>query len=138
MGLSLHHIGILVKDINKSASEYSKMGYEIVSKVIHDPTQTAFVQLLKLGEDSVYIELISPDGPSSKLSNQLKKGGGLNHLCYQTPSIEETFDKMRDKGLFGLHAPVEAVAFSGRRIAWLMGRDGIPVELVETDKDEDG
>jgi methylmalonyl-CoA/ethylmalonyl-CoA epimerase len=30
-----------------------------------------------------------------------------------------------------LHKPVPAVAFEGRRIAWLMGMDGIPIELVE-------
>ena len=33
--------------------------------------------------------------------------------------------------MFILQSPVDAVAFEGKRIAWLMGKDGIPVELVE-------
>jgi methylmalonyl-CoA/ethylmalonyl-CoA epimerase len=33
--------------------------------------------------------------------------------------------------MFILQQPVDAVAFPNRKIAWLMGRDGIPIELVE-------
>ena len=74
---------------------------------------------------------MTPDGPTSKLSNALKKGGGLNHLCYSCPAIDDECRRMREADMLILQSPVEAKAFSGRRIAWLMGRDGIPVELVE-------
>ena len=43
--------------------------------------------------------------------------------------------EMELKKLFLLQAPLSATAFQGRRIAWLMGRDGIPVELVEAGSD---
>lgn len=130
--MQLHHIGVLVKDIDKAAFNYvSKFGYELKSPVIHDPVQTAFVQFLKLEGDSTYVELISPDGSESKLVAALKKGGGLNHLCYQTDNIEASYQALALQSLFILQKPVGAVAFPNRQIAWMMGRDGIPIELVE-------
>lgn len=137
MNLKLHHIGILVRNMDKAARHYvSQLGYVLRSNVLHDPVQTAHVQFLKLQDDSSYLELVAPDGPDSKLSNQLKKGGGLNHLCYAVGNIEECCERLIAGGMFSLQNPVDAVAFPGRRIAWLMGRDGIPVELVEDGYDE--
>lgn len=141
MDFRLHHTGILVKDMEKAAKEYTeRFGYEIVSKVIHDPVQTAFVQFLRGKHDSAYLELIAPDGPDSKLCNALKKGGGLNHLCYLVADIEESCRQLSQHKMFVLQPPVSATAFPGRKIAWLMGRDGIPVELVEKGREiwEDG
>jgi methylmalonyl-CoA/ethylmalonyl-CoA epimerase len=42
---------------------------------------------------------------------------------------------LRDEGLFLLQKPIEAVPFNPRRIAWVMGSDGIPIELVEPGED---
>ena len=135
MGLTLHHIGVLTPDIAKTAARYvSRFGYKICSEIVHDPVQTAYVQLLSQTGDAPFVELVFPDGPSSKLSNALKKGGGLNHLCYLCPDIEEECARLRENGMFILQLPVEARAFLGRRIAWLLGRDGIPVELLEPEK----
>lgn len=130
--LSLHHIGVLVKDISQSAAEYTeRFGYEIKSPIIHDELQTARVQFLKGIADSAYMELISPDGPQSKLTNALKKGGGLHHFCYNVMDIEESCQRLCNTGMLLLQKPMAAAAFPGRKIAWLMGLDGVPVELVE-------
>ncbi len=131
---TLDHIGILVRDIAKAAQTYAdQFGYRAASAVVHDPVQTAYVQFLDGDPSGARIELVSPDGPGSKLENALKKGGGLNHLCYLSSDIERDCRELRAKGMLLLQAPVAAEAFPGRRIAWLMGRNGIPIELVETD-----
>jgi methylmalonyl-CoA/ethylmalonyl-CoA epimerase len=130
--MELDHIGILVADISKAAETYvSRYGCRVESAILHDSVQTAFVQFLSTGSQGARIELVTPDGPQSKLSNALKKGGGLNHLCYLTSDIEIDCARLRQTGMFVLHNPVPAVAFDGRRIAWLMGKDGLPIELVE-------
>jgi methylmalonyl-CoA/ethylmalonyl-CoA epimerase len=132
MPLSLHHVGVVVADVAEAASQYARrFGYEVKSGVIHDPAQTAYVQFLKLPADSAYLELVAPDRPGSKLTGALKKGGGLNHLCYATDDLEATCRELRAEGLFPLRPPVPAAAFPGRRIAWFLGLNGIPVELVE-------
>jgi methylmalonyl-CoA/ethylmalonyl-CoA epimerase len=128
----VHHIGIVVKDIAETAEMYvRRYGFELCSPIIHDPVQTAHVQFLKLPAQSIYVELVAPDSGNSKLTNSLQKGGGLNHICYETRDIHAACEQLRAEAMIVLQRPVPAVAFSGRLIAWLMGTDRVPVELVE-------
>jgi methylmalonyl-CoA/ethylmalonyl-CoA epimerase len=130
--LRIHHLGVLVKDLEVAAGNYVRnFGYQIRSDVIHDPAQTAFVRFLVLPGDACYLELICPDGEKSMLTNALKKGGGINHVCYATSNISESVKALHASGCWILHEPQPAVAFPGRSIAWLMGTDGLLVELVE-------
>jgi methylmalonyl-CoA/ethylmalonyl-CoA epimerase len=136
MGFRLHHIGVVVEDLERAAAEYSqRWGYVVKSPVIEDPVQTARARFLKLEGDAHYLELLVPSGPDSKLSTALQKGRRLNHLCYVVPNIEAACATLRVQGMFLLQAPIEAVPFTPRRIAWLMGVDGIAIELVETGED---
>jgi len=132
MELNLHHIGILVAEIPLAASEYARrFGYVARTAIIHDPMQTAYVQFLALPGTPVYLELVAPDRPDSKLTNALRKGGGLNHLCYVVLDLEAACLHLRAEGMILIQAPIAAVAFEGRRLAWLGARDRIPIELVE-------
>ena len=132
MNAILHHIGILVSDIPEAAQLYvSRFGYRIVSEIIHDPVQTAYVQFLQGAEPAPLVELVVADGPQSKLAGALKRGGGLNHLCYRSEDIQHDCQVLTSQGMLLLQAPVPAAAFPGSRIAWLMAGDGIPIELVE-------
>lgn len=133
MTMRLHHVGIVVEDIAKQSGVYhDRFGYVTATDIINDPKQTAFVVFLRRPEDNVYLELVSPDRPESKLCSALSKGGGLHHLCYATDSIEDSCAELRNKGMTLVRAPMSAVAFGQRRVAWLMGRDGILIELVES------
>jgi methylmalonyl-CoA/ethylmalonyl-CoA epimerase len=130
--LSLHHVGVVVKDVAAACADHvRRFGYEVASPVIHEPTQTAHVQFLRLPGDSTFLELVAPDGPESRLAGALARGGGLNHVCYAVDDIDAACAALRADGLFLVHAPVPAVSFQGRRIAWLMGKDKMLVELVE-------
>ena len=122
----------MVADIEKARYAYvQRFGFEVCSPKIHDAVQTAHVLFLRQPHDATYVELVAPDGPQSKLSDALKKGGGLNHLCYATPDISASIAAMTQRGMRLVRSPVPAVAFNGRRIAWLIGRDLALVELVE-------
>lgn len=130
--MRLHHVGVLVRGVDASRCHYVRtMGYEVRSEVIHDPVQTAYVQFLSLPGAATYLEMVSPDGPGSRLSNQLKVGPGLHHLCFAVGNIEATLTDFRRNRSVIIAAPVPAVAFRGNRIAWLMNRDQLLIELVE-------
>jgi methylmalonyl-CoA/ethylmalonyl-CoA epimerase len=131
MDLSLHHVGLLVKEIKEAASLYLRLGFLQETEVIHDPTQTAYVQFFLLPGEKTYLELVTPDGDESKLANALRKGGGLNHICYATGALDETIEELRANDFFPIAAPLPGVAFKGRRIAWMLGPDRSLVELVE-------
>jgi methylmalonyl-CoA/ethylmalonyl-CoA epimerase len=130
--LNLHHVGIAVENIERQGARYIQdFGYIARTDIIHDPVQTAYVQFLRLAGDSVYLELVAPDGPASKLTNAIRHGGGLNHLCYSTANLENSCRELRNNGFILVQTPVPAAAFNQRRIAWMIGKDRVLIELVE-------
>ncbi len=132
MRFTLHHVGYAVKEIGPAAKIYiDRYGYEEITSIIHDPVQTAFVQFLRLPGDSSYLEFVAPDGPDSKLADTALRGSVLNHLCYVVDDIEQATNHLFEKGMLVLSLPRVSVAFKGRRISWLAGKDRLPIELVE-------
>ena len=134
--MRLHHVGIVVKEISEATEVYCRrFGYRWKTEVIHDPKQGAYVQFLGLTGDRVFLELVSPDGPASYLWGAVNKSGGVHHVCYAVVDIDASCADLRRKGMSLVRAPETAVAFQGRRIAWLMGRDRALIELVEEGPD---
>lgn len=131
-GMTLHHVGYAVRDLAAAAAMYAgSFGYRVATEAIHDPLQTAHVRFLRLPEDRTWLELVAPDGPASKLAKTVARRGGLHHLCYASGPLEESLEHLAAHGLLLFSQPKPAVAFAGRRICWLMGEDGLLVELVE-------
>ena len=136
--LRLHHVGYATAEIAPVVETYvQRYGYERSTEVIHDPKQTALVQFLKLPGETSYLEFVAPDGPGSKLTAVVKRGGGLNHLCYSAGRLEEAIEHLEVNGMKLFSDPKPAVAFAGRRICWLLGPDQLPIELVERRHDDD-
>jgi len=132
MGFRLHHTGIAVPELAPALDRYvSRYGYEVCTGLIHDPTQRAYVQFLRLPGDRVYLELVAPDRQASRLSQAVERGGGLHHLCYAAADVPAACRELRERGMTLVRAPVPAVAFPGRSIAWLMGRDRVLIEVLE-------
>lgn len=135
---ALHHVGYAVKAIEPASGVYvTRFGYAVRTPVIHDTLQTAWLQFLSFPGDRVYLEFVSPDGPESRLANAVRKGGGLNHLCYMADNLESATDWLVQNGMMLVSAPQPAVAFGGRRICWLVGDDLLPIELVERTESND-
>lgn len=136
-GLKLHHVGIVVPSIEKHREFYTTvLHYQERTAVIHDAVQTAFVQFFVLGGADHYIELVAPDGGSSKLVKASGKGLPLNHLCYSCDNMTKAIEHLRNSGCFVIQEPVPAVAFDGRPIAWLMTPDRMLLEIVERGAEE--
>jgi methylmalonyl-CoA/ethylmalonyl-CoA epimerase len=128
----LHHIGFLVTDIPPAAAGFmERFGYVVESPIIEDTTQTARVQFLRQPEAVNWLELITPSGLQSKLSQALQRGGGLHHLCYEVPNLEAAAEHLRQQNMLPLGRPCPATAFSGRLIAWFMDRGQMLVELLQ-------
>lgn len=136
MEFVLHHVGIVVPDLEQATRRYTQLyGYKAIRSVVRDPVQTASVQFLRLDDAQDLIELVAPLDSESRLQGALAANRRLNHLCYSVPELDGTCERLRSEGLFIIQRPVVAAAFAPRRIAWLMDRDGIPIELVERGED---
>lgn len=124
-------------DIARAAEDFvAQFGYRALSGVVHDPVQTAFVQFFQIEDDRTLLELVAPDGLGSKLSSAAKSGRGMHHMCYAVLDISDSCKRLSSQGMLVIQEPVFAVAFPGRRIAWLQGRNRVLTELVEEGYDE--
>lgn len=131
--MKLHHVGIVVEDIEAGIQRYKTMfGFSPVTEVVDDPIQKVSVVLLSGPEaDSAPIELIAPLSDDSPVSNILKGKLRLYHLCFSVENIEEALKNFRSSGAIVISGPVPAELFEGKRIAFVYTPDNYVVELLE-------
>jgi len=129
---SLHHIGYLTDDLAVEAARWcTDFGYEREGPEFADAIQSARVCFLRQPGADHWLELITPVGPSGKLTNALRQQVCLHHLCYEVPNVFTTLALLREKGWLPLGNAEPAVAFGGRLVAWAMDRRKMLIELVE-------
>jgi methylmalonyl-CoA/ethylmalonyl-CoA epimerase len=132
--MRLHHTGVVVRDIRAHGERYSStLGLSAKTEIFHDPIQKVRVQFWG-GEDSdSLVELIEPTGEDSPVWRAARNGGGPEHLCYETADIESTLQQALDKGAALVRALAPAVAFGGRRVAFVYFLDLGLIEFLEAE-----
>jgi methylmalonyl-CoA/ethylmalonyl-CoA epimerase len=134
LDFKLLHVGVAVPSLGPAAEALTDLfGYKVVSGPYDDPLQKVTVLFLaKTARDVAEIELIAPLGADSPIQSMLaKSGGGAYHLCFETSELEGALEHARKNGCIVVAAPAPAVAFEGRRIAWIYTRSRQLFELVE-------
>lgn len=137
LGFRLSHVGMAVAALRPTTELLQHLlGYRVVSGPFDDPIQRVQVNFLAAGkQDIAEIELIAPLGDDSPIKTLLgKNGASAYHLCFETTDIEGALKHARILGCMVVSEPVPAVAFAGRRIAWLYTPTRQLFELVEAEK----
>ena len=132
-GGHLHHIGFVVPSIADAVAQFcSGMPLSWDGQVFHDPVQTVRVTFLahRTPEEPL-IELVAPADRESRVAGFLKRGGGLHHLCYEVPALEPEVERSLASGAILVADAAAAVAFQGRRIAWICTPDRLLIEYLE-------
>lgn len=129
----LHHIGFVVDSIAARLESFrASVGATGVSPVYLDPIQRARVIFLDLPPSaSLRLELLEPTAPDSPLLRFQEKGGGLHHLCYEVDDLAAQIRWMKSLKAMLIRSPQPAVAFGGRRIAFMRTQDALLVEYLE-------
>lgn len=131
--MKLHHIGIVVSNIQQSLGELKNyLNFETTSTIMPVGSQKVNICLLKIGEP--FLELIEPSSQDSAINEFAKSGGGIHHLCFEVKDIEIELESLAKKGATILINPVKG--FDERRIAFVdlntkNTKCGL-VELLET------
>jgi methylmalonyl-CoA/ethylmalonyl-CoA epimerase len=133
-GSRLHHVGYVTASIADSADEYIKAtGLVWDERIIHDPLQMVSVAFLSSGDDgSTAIELVEPAGRRSPVNQFLAAGGGLHHICLEVPDLNVYIEESKANGCTLVRVPLAAVAFGGRKIAWITTPTGQLIELLQS------
>lgn len=131
--LGLHHVGFIVDDIPRAMPGFlQSLGGTWDGRIFEDPHQQVRVAFLTVTAGQALIELVAPWGEGSPVTRFLAdRGGGLHHLCYEVADLEASLVAMRTRGAMRVRPPKPAVAFGGRRIAWVLTAEKLLIEMLE-------
>jgi methylmalonyl-CoA/ethylmalonyl-CoA epimerase len=130
MNLLFHHIGVACHDLDSETRRFSSLGYAVEGGDFTDPIQGVTGRFLVGGGPRM--ELLAPVGEDGVLAPWLKTGAKLYHLGYETEDVPEALNHFRLERARVMVQPVQAVAFGGRKITFLLLPNMLLIELIAT------
>jgi methylmalonyl-CoA epimerase len=93
----VHHIGVVVKDLEGALQDYAD-ALGVVPSGIHEvPKQGVRVAFFPVGESR--IELVQPTDPESGVARFLeKRGEGIHHICLEVDDLRAALAALKAKG----------------------------------------
>lgn len=132
--MNIDHICFAVKNINEGIDYWKKVfGYTQMTKIVENSVQRVKVTFLKK-DNSILVKLIEPLESNQSITNFVSRGGGFHHLCFKCTDIDQQFEELTEKGLIPLSKPQKGEAFNNNKIAFLLARYNLNVELIDTDE----
>lgn len=127
----VHHIGYLVKDIEKSYKKFQILGFERESDVVYDDYRDINILFIKNGNERV--ELIAPVSENSIVFDLYKKYKNCAyHICYISQNFDEDIAIIKNNGGIQIDAPHEAIALNNKKVVFFMFSAIGMIELVES------
>ena len=127
--MKLHHIGIVVKNIQESFGEISRY-LKFEETTIPTLVESQKVNVCFLKTSDIYLELIEPVGNNSPVEKFANLGGGFHHLCFEVKDIHKEIEKMRKQGARIIVEPIKG--FEGRITAFvLLNMKSTKINLIE-------
>lgn len=129
-----HHVGIAVKDIDTSISQYRKLGYIKTSEIFDDTNRNVRIVFMESIIGKQRIELIEPIGNNSPVTDTLKRMKNISspyHICYEVESVERSVNELKRRGFIITASPSPAIAFNNRVVVFLLKKEIGLIELLE-------
>ena len=116
--LKIHHIGYLVKKIEKAKQTFGALGYLVEQDTVRDDIRK--VDICFLIKDGYRVELVSPCSADSVVSGLLKKYKNTPyHICYEAEDPEGAYRELTENGFAAIDTPTPAPALGGRDVVFL-------------------
>jgi len=132
--MRIDHICFAVKNLEEAIDYWGRVfGYRQMTEIIVNSLQKVKVTFIQK-DDSILIKLIEPLESNQSLVNFVSRGGGFHHLCFKCDDLEKQIEDMTGKGLLTLVSPQPGEAFNNNKIAFLLARYGLNIELIDTDE----
>jgi len=130
----IDHLGIAVRNIESGIAQWKEVfGYHQKTEVVINTRQKVKVVFMQK-KNSFLIKLIEPFDETSPIASFVKKGGGLHHICFKCDNIDLEMAELKEKGNIILVKPQPGEAFENEKIAFLLGKNNLAIELIDTDK----
>lgn len=133
----VHHVGVVVRDMEQAMGFYRDLLGLPVDKIETIHEQGVKAALLTLGDSE--IELLEPTVTDNGVARYLeRKGEGLHHICFEVDDVERDLSALKDRGTEMIDQQTR-IGLAGR-ICFLhpSAMDGALVELCQPLDDEPG
>lgn len=131
--MHIDHVAVAVRSVETAADRLcALLGYSRRTKAVRNTRQRVNVLFLSK-PSSIDIKLIEPADDQAPLWDFVRKGGGLHHLCFKVPDVQQACEDLSQKGARVIAAPAPGEAFDEHQIAFLFLGLGLNVEVVDTD-----
>ena len=127
---SIDHLGILVRDLDKTVKLFSDL-FEMEFENPHDTPDADIRESMEPGGINLY-EPLAPErskNPGAMAKNLDRWGEGVNMVSFKVPNLEEAVTEMQAKGL----RLISSFTYKEIKIALFHPKDtfGITIELCE-------
>lgn len=116
--LKIHHIGYLVKKIEKAKKTFEALGYLVEQDTVRDGIRK--VDICFLIKDGCRVELVSPFSEDSVVAGLLKKyKNAPYHICYESDDPDAAIRELTENGFLAIDTPTPAPALGGCNVVFL-------------------
>lgn len=127
--LKIHHIGYLVKKIEKAKKTFEALGYLVEQDTVRDEIRK--VDICFLIKDGYRVELVSPFSEDSVVAGLLKKyKNAPYHICYEADDSDAAYRKLTENGFAAIDTPTPAPALGGCKVVFLTSPVIGMIELI--------
>lgn len=133
--MRVHHVGYLVKKIEKAAAAFEALGYTPMGEQTDDTVRGIDIRFLE--KDGYVVELVSPNRPDSVVSGLIKTyKNAPYHICYTSEHFTEDLAELEQNGYIRMGEPLAAPAIGGKRVVFLMNAVLGMIEVIEGNDSE--
>ena len=133
LGLSFHHFGLAVRQVDRALNFLTGLGYQI-GRPVRDDSQN--VNLIFCTSATMpAVEIIWPTETAGPVSEILKFSDELiYHSCFESSNLQKTLAAIREEhhNIFCISPPQPAPLFDGRKVSFYYIRGFGLVEILET------
>lgn len=128
-GFMFDHIGYATQALDKDRDQFTGLGYRQQGDVFIDPIQG--VRGCFMNGQGPCIELLENLPDADTLTPWINAGIRMYHMAYRVDDLAAAMAWANGQRARVIVAPIAATAFSGRRICFIMFRNGQMLELIE-------
>ncbi len=134
--MRIHHVGYLVRNIEKAELYFEKLGYVPEGEVCFDEYRNA--DIIFIASHGYRIELVCPNKKSDIYPLLKKYGNSPYHICYEVEDIDLSVEELRSNGylMFTKIAPAPAIDMNATVVFLTHAQVGM-IELVQLSGGED-
>ena len=123
---SVHHIAIIVSDIEKAREFYiKKLGFEAIRENYRKERGDWKLDLRV--DEHTELEIFAEKNSPKRVNRP--EACGLGHLAFRVASVEETVKELDEIGIEC--EPIRTDTYTGEKMTFFFDPDGLPLEIHE-------